>query len=161
MAATIIALGTVLGAISSSQAMPVSDNANFFKRQGTTAVTPSWVSNNDGNVVFVFSDQTISFGSVQPSDVAGQLGSECYDAGVCNNSPWTMNGSVPASGGGGNEIVVTVNSEGTYPEWSHNGLVAAFQAAVGAIQQSTEVTYNRKSRYCRDGMSTGGESQKR
>ena len=53
---------------------------------------------------------------------------------------------MPASGAGGEQLIVTATvGEGHYPPWAHNGLIDAFVAATQAIQQSTQVTYNRKS----------------
>lgn len=137
-------LTTVALLSTAALAMPANLGAKL-RRGSAPIVQPTWVNDATGNLTFVFSDTTINFGTVLPSDVIGQLGSQCWDAGACDTSPYTQTGDAPASGGGFNPLVVTATvGSGAYPPWAHNGLVDAFKAAVASIQINNPVTYNRK-----------------
>lgn len=142
-------LATISTVLAHPYPAPATGDTTLIPRQMTSVPDASWVNSKTGTITFVFSDDIIGYGTISPGSVATQLGSQCYDSGICNTTPWSVPYSmVPAGGAGLDDLDITVTTIGDYPSWAHNGLTAAFAAAVTAIQKSTTVTYDRKFEPC-------------
>lgn len=138
MIANTITIGALFTTAAFGAAVP---KINLKVRQTTTDPSVSWTSSSTGNLAVVYSDNTVSYGPIQPSVFAQGLNNACYDAGTCDTSP------IVSTSPSGEEVEVTVTGtpSGSYPSWVHNGLLDIFMAAVSSVETSSTVLQPGKS----------------
>ncbi|KAK6066047.1 hypothetical protein SCUP234_03226 [Seiridium cupressi] len=114
--------------------MPVSPN-----RRNTCGVPVDTTISPTGNLTVHFSDNKISLGDQDPTDLFKKVQSQCADAGSCNPNAWTGKGQEPGNPGGLENVDISMIAHGLYPVWIHNGLYDALMTALSkAIDKQTK-----------------------
>lgn len=91
MYTTVIALGALLTSSVLGASIPAASKAALARRQMEQPAM-SWINDEAGNLTFVVSDETISYGSVDPKTVLEGLYDQCWTSGVCDPSSFTKSG---------------------------------------------------------------------
>lgn len=112
-----------------------------------------------GNLAIHYSDNKISLGDQDPTDLFSQVGTKCADAGSCDPNAWTGKGQEPGSPQGLEDVDISMVAHGLYPVWIHNGLYDALMTALSKAVTKETKTYT-PSTTCTSSIGCFGSSDK-